>query len=161
METYGYIPDISPEQAKELDKLNTMYKFICIDLTTDEVEKVLLEYLKDNLDLNLRLLDCTLNFDLVESDNIISYWEILNVSINQNNESYEEMKYVEKTINDYFGKNAMHEISDGEYQLSSKKIFRMIFENAYPKPTSTGYALTVSYDNVKDFIDSPACRYIL
>lgn len=161
METYGYIPNISQEQIKELDKLN-MYKLICIDLTIDEVERIILEYLKDNLNLNLEVLDCTLNFDIVNfPENVFSYWELLNISIYQNDESYEEMQYVKNMMNSYFGKNTMYEISDEEYQLSSKKIFRMIFENAYPKPTNAGYALTVSYDSIRNFANSPACKYIL
>ena len=164
METYGYIPDINPNdnnQVKELEKLN-MYKQIRINLEVDEVEKIIIEYLKDNLNLNLRVLDCTLNFNIVDfPESVFSYWELLDTSIYQNSESYEEMKYVEETINNHFGKNAMYEISDGEYQLSSKKILRTIFENAYPKPTSPGYALTISYDNMEDFVKSPVCRYIL
>ena len=164
MNTYGYIPNIDVEdiqQLAELEKLKS-YKLVYIDLRADEVEKIILEYLKDNLDLNLRLLDCKMNFTVVKHLNSVSsYWELLDITIYPNGESLEEMNYVKDTINSYFGRNTMYEISDCEYQISSKKILRRIFENACPQPTNTGYALTISYEHIDDFVNSPVCRYIL
>lgn len=163
MNTYGYIPDIDAEdnqQIAELEKLKS-YKLICVDLTMEEVKKIVLDYLRDNLDLNLRLLDCELNFEVNRSlQNISSYWEMLSMSIRPNGESLEEMTYVENNINSYFGRNTMYE-SDLEYQISSKKMLRRIFENSCAKLTNAGYALTISYEHMSDFVSSPVCRYIL
>ena len=164
METYGYIPDIDPnnkEQMKELEKLN-LYNQICVNLGYLEVKDIIIDYLKNNLNLDLNILDCTLVFDIVKyPETVASYWELLDVMIYQNEESLEEMNYITEIMNKHFGKNAMYEIFDGEYQLSSKKVLRTIFENAYPKPTNPGYALTISYDNIDDFIASPVSRYKL